>query len=82
MYRKELLFINELILNTSVLPDPLLHMVRTDKVRIREDNGVITMTPIEGTYDCTAEVFGMYSDGKLSVSKYLEQKHAEKELEF
>ena len=49
---------------------------------MREADGVITMTPIEETFDCTAEVFGMYSDGKLSVDKFLEQKHAEKELEF
>ena len=73
---------NELILNASVLPDPLLQMVRTDKVKIREANGVITMIPIDESFDCTAEIFGMYSDGKLSVDKFLEQKHAEKELEF
>lgn len=67
----------EFVLNTNTLPEPLLRMVRS-----READGVITMTPIEKAFDCTAEVFGMYSDGKLSMDRFPEQKHAEKELEF
>ena len=73
---------NDLVLNASVLPEPLLRMIRTDKVRVSEADGVITMTPVEEAFDCTAEVFGMYSDGILSVDKFLKHKHAEKELEL
>ena len=36
---------NDLILNTSTLPEPLPRMIRSDKVRVHETDGVITMTP-------------------------------------
>ncbi|MDR3265137.1 MAG: hypothetical protein LBT15_03900 [Synergistaceae bacterium] len=73
---------NDMILNASTLPEPLSRLVQTDRVRVHESNGVITMTPFEEPFDCTAAVFGMYSDGKLSVDNFLEQKQAEKDLEF
>jgi hypothetical protein len=75
----------DMILDASILPEPLFKLVNTDKVRVREANGVITMSPVEtesGEYDCTAEIFGMYADGKMSVDKFLEQKRIEKALEL
>ena len=73
---------NDLILDACTLPEPLLRIIHSDKVMVRETGGVITMTPLDKDFDCTAEVFGMYNDGKLSVDEFLAQKHAEKELEF
>jgi hypothetical protein len=31
----------ELFLNTNILPEPLLWMIQTDKVSVREDDGKI-----------------------------------------
>jgi hypothetical protein len=72
----------EILLNTNTLPEPLLKLLRSEKVRVRESEGIITMTPIGEDFDCTAEIFGMYSDGKMSVDKFLELKHADKALEY
>ena len=71
---------NDLILNTSVLPEPLLRMVRTDKVRVREADGVITMTPVEEP-DCP--LLGLLADYEdYTLDAFLKRKHSEKELEF
>ena len=70
----------DMILDADTLPDPLFQLVRSDKVHVREMNGVITMTPLE-EFDCTAEIYGMYSDGKTSVDKFLKQKFTEIALE-
>ena len=43
---------SDLILNASTLPEPLTRMIRSDKVRIHETDGVITMTPVEEV-DCS-----------------------------
>ena len=72
----------EILLNTNTLPEPLLRLVVSSMVRVRASDGIITMTPIEEGFDCTAEIFGMYKDGKMSVEKFLEQKYADKALEL
>ncbi|MDR0649828.1 MAG: hypothetical protein LBF92_10905 [Synergistaceae bacterium] len=72
----------EILLNANTLPEPLLKLVHSEKVRVRESNGVITLLPADENFDCTAEIFGMYSDSKMSVDKFLEQKHADKALEL
>ena len=42
---------SDLILNASTLPEPLPRMIRSDKVRVHETDGVITMTPVKEA-DC------------------------------
>jgi ribosomal protein L21 len=70
-----------LVIKADILPEPLFSLVQAEKIRVLENDGVITMTPIKEEYDCTAEVRGMYSDKKLTLDKFLERKHADKELE-
>ena len=71
----------EMIINADILPEPLFSLVQAEKIRVLENAGIITMTPIKEEFDCTAEVRGMYSDKKLTLDKFLEWKHADKELE-
>ena len=72
----------DMIINADILPEPLFSLVQTDKIRVLEDDGIITMTPIKEEFDCTAEIRGMYSDKKLTLDKFLEWKHADKELDL
>ena len=37
---------DEIILNVSTLPEPLHRRIRSPKVRVREENGEIILTPI------------------------------------
>ena len=70
----------EMVLNTSTLPEPLFRLIRTEKVKVRETNGEVLLTPIIDSSD-GCPLRGMFADGKLSVDKYLASKQAEKELE-
>ena len=66
-----------MIINAAILPEPLFSLVQTEKVRVHENNGIITMTPIKEDFDCTAELYRICRDGKLTLDKFLEWKHAE-----
>lgn len=69
----------EMILNTNILPEPLFKMIRSPKMRVQEtDKGIIIM-PVENnqSLDAIKKARGMYTDGKLSVDKFLAEKRAE-----
>ena len=70
----------ELVLSTNTLPEPLLRLIRTEKVKVNEADGVISLTPIaDAAGGCPLR--GMFSDGKISVDKFIALKQADKELE-
>ena len=72
----------EMVLNTSTLPEPLIRLIHTEKVRVNETGGIIQLMPIKEDVDCTIGLRGMLSDfPEMSVDKFLERKHADKELE-
>ena len=75
----------EIVLQTHSLPEPLLRLISSDSVKIREDaNGEIRLIPVEASTKPmnNCPFFGMYKDGKLTVDGYLERKRRDKELEF
>ena len=72
----------ELVLNTTTLPEPLLRLIPTEKVWVRETDGEIRLTPITENFDCTVGLRGMFaSDPNMTVDKFLERKRADEELE-
>jgi virulence-associated protein VagC len=74
-------YMQETIFSRDALPAHLFTIIHTDKVRVRKDGEVITLTPVNEPYDCTARVFGMYADGKTSTDAYSRQKQCDKEFE-
>ena len=69
----------DMVLNTSTLPEPLLRLIRTDKVKVNEINGVISLTPIlKATGDCPLR--GLAADSNLTVDKFLAMTHDAKEM--
>jgi hypothetical protein len=36
----------DMILNSNILPEPLIHMISTEKMRVRETNGELRITPV------------------------------------
>ena len=69
----------EMILNTSMLPEPLLRLIRAEKVKVNELNGVISLTPIvEIKSDCPLR--GLAADSNLTVDSFLDMTHDEKEM--
>jgi hypothetical protein len=75
---------SDMVLDTNILPETLLRLIKTDKVIIHEaTNGVISLTPVNNaSADSIDKLFGMLADSDLSVEKFMAQKQAEKELEL
>jgi virulence-associated protein VagC len=71
----------DMILDVQTLPETILLRISTKKVKIHEENGSITLTPIAEKKQNFDILFGMFSDGKLSTEEYMKEKQIEKELE-
>jgi hypothetical protein len=67
----------EMVLSKYTLQETLFRMIPTDKVRLQESNGVISITPVrEGS-----GLLGIGMGGKLTTEKFTEYTREEKELE-
>ena len=74
---------SETVMSTTALPEVLLRLIPTEKVRVKEVDGVIQLMPVKENIDCTIGLRGMFAgDPELTVDKYLERKRAEKELDL
>jgi len=70
----------ELMLDARTLPEPLFRLIRTEKVKVREYDGEIRLTPITNILQ-GCPLRGMFADGKISVDKFIENKQVEKDIE-
>ena len=71
---------NEMVLETRVLPESLLRLLRTEKVKVREFNGEVRLTPIiESNGECP--FLGVAADCGFTVDDFLARKREEKVLE-
>ena len=73
----------ETVMNTTALPEILFKLIPTEKVRVKEIDGIIQLMPVKENTDCTIGLRGIlagYDD--MSVYKFLERKRADKELDF
>jgi len=71
----------DMVLDVQTLPETIFSRIPTEKVRIHEENGSILLTPVtEKKLDFNV-LFGMFSDGRLSVDEFIKDKQFEKELE-
>jgi hypothetical protein len=68
-----------MVLNTNTLPEPLFLLIRTEKVKVNEANGIINLIPIvDRKNDCPLR--GLASDSNLTVDKFLAMTHDEMEM--
>ncbi len=64
----------EMILDAKTLPESLFKLIRTDKVKVNEDNGIVNLIPInENKADCP--LLGLTADSGLTVDKFLAMTH-------
>ena len=73
----------EMIISVNTLPEPLFRRIRSTRVRVREENGDLILTPIENTNEqenAIERLCGMFA-GQLSTEEYVAQKQLDKELE-
>jgi virulence-associated protein VagC len=67
----------EEMISVNTLPESLHRRIPSDKVRVHEKNGIITLTPVPKP----TSLWGLLSDGKFTTKEYFEQKRQDKELE-
>ena len=67
-----------LVIDREILPEPIFSFFRAQKIRIYEEDENIVLSPLKNKPDVN-ELFGMFSDGKLSSEGFIKQKALEKE---
>ena len=71
------------VTTTIALPEILFSLIKTEKVRVREVNESIMLTPVKEKVDCTIGLRGMFAgDPNMTVEKFMERKRADKELDL
>ncbi|MDR2117608.1 MAG: hypothetical protein LBP87_14620 [Planctomycetaceae bacterium] len=65
---------SDMILDVQTLPETIFSKITTKKVKIHEENGSITLTPFSEEKLRFDHLVGIFSDGKMSVDKFLLQK--------
>jgi hypothetical protein len=68
------------VLDRQILPEPIISYIHTEKIRMFEDGGNIVLSPLENKPNVN-ELFGMFSDGRLSSDDFIKEKAFEKEME-
>ena len=71
------------IMNTTALPEILLQLINTEKVRVKESDGIIQLMPVKENIDITIGLRGILAGyDEMSVDKFLERKRADAELDL
>jgi hypothetical protein len=77
------LTMSEMVLKTEALPEFLFKLIPTEKVRVKEIDGMVQLVPVKENVDCTVGLRGLLAEyDEMSVDKFLERKHADKELDL
>jgi len=71
---------NEMVLETRILPESLYRLLRTEKVKVREFDGEVRLTPIIETND-GCPLLGIAADCGFTVNDFLARKREEKVME-
>jgi len=77
----EKIFMTEMVLDTNILPAPLVRFIHAKKFKVRAAKDEIYLTPVK-TIDSKCPLLGMFAEGKMTVAKFIANKRAEKELEW
>ncbi len=69
----------EYVLETNILPEPLLSMIRSEQMRVKETDDGFTVMPFEkrSSLDAIKKARGMYKDGSLSTDRFLSERREE-----
>ena len=73
----------EMVLNTNALPEPLVRLIPTKKIRVKKIDEVIQLMPIKEQIDCTIGLRGILADcDDMSVEKFLERNRESQRLDL
>jgi virulence-associated protein VagC len=73
----------EQVMSVDALQAFLTTTLSVKRVLVRQNNHVVTIEPVEEKTDCTIGLRGILADcPEMSVDKFLERKHADRELDL
>ena len=73
----------ETIMKKSALPEFLVNVISTDRVHVKEENGIVQLSPVTDETDCTVGLRGILADyEEMSVEKFLERKYEDKDSDL
>ena len=73
----------ETVLNIAALPEFLVKIIPTERVRVKEMDGIVQLMPVQENIDCTIGLRGILANyDDMSVDKFLERMRADKELDL
>ena len=72
----------EMVLDIQELPEMIFSKISSSKVMFYEENGTIMLKPFAEEKPRFDHLVGMFSDGKISIDDFLEEKQQEKRLEL
>jgi len=68
------------IVDREILPETIFSYIKSEKIKVFEENGNIVLSPVRSKPNAN-ELFGMFNDGKLSSSDFINQKIMEMDKE-
>ena len=73
------------IINVNTLPETIHRRLLSKRVRVREENGIVLLIPIQDSSDdvwaAVEQLQEMFADSSISTERYVAQKQIDKELE-
>ena len=72
---------SEIVLNVKTLPETLLKMIPTEKVKVRQSDGIITLIPFHEVTKNECPLLGLTAGSSLTVDKFLAMTREDKTLE-
>jgi hypothetical protein len=72
MLKHKVIIMMDIALDVQTLPEPIFSRIHTPKVKVHEENGIITLIPIKMEKANIDKFIGMFSDGKLSSEKFIQ----------
>ena len=74
---------SETVMSITALHEFLIKIITTEKVRVKEVDGIVQLIPVKANTDCTIGLRGILADyDNMSVDKFLERMRADKELDL
>jgi hypothetical protein len=76
------MIMSETILNREMLSEHLSAIIRTKKVKVRENDSSITLIPMKDPYEAIERACGMLTGDGHAVDRFMANKEKEKELDL
>ena len=79
-YTSEVGKMNDVIMDTLLLPEQISKHIKTPKVKVQVTGDVVSILPVREPTDIIDIMYGMFKGGSMSVDRFLESKEQERNL--